>query len=398
MLTYNYRFRASQPTGFYKRPKRGTGMVRKAFKLAMSELFADSQVNRESRWPILSKLTGASLVLHAALLTSLLYVPGVRDAFNIAALLANAGYVDRAYLKTEVGEDVQMLTLADDKFRYPPGYFATEEQLQAALALTTASVPQLTLTPNLRRQIPIPTPTPEASPSPSPEESPAATTNANVVATSKAADPKTPEDAEQELNKIAAENNVVRPNENDINTRPLKDWLARANALRDKGQLDLNSEIEITIAASLNTDCTLTNPNVIQRSGDARLIDVAKDMVSAIGDSGMLSFLRDPSKVKDPTKLSCDAMPLQVTLKLDQDNIAAKVESQADTPERAVQMAKGYNTLLAVGQFAKRGHDEEVLYRNTKVTSEGKQILVNFSMPRPTASEMLKKQLPPSGL
>lgn len=366
----------------------------------MSELFAESLINREPRWPILSKLTGASLVLHAALLASLVYVPGLRDAFNIAELLASTSYSDRDYSKTEVGEDVRMLTLAGDKFRYPPGYFATAEQLQA-MALTTPSIPQMTFTPDRVREIPMPTPTPEPSPSVSPEASPAATLptmDAKVAANSKAEDPKTPEEAEQQLNKIAAENNVVRPNENDINTRPLKDWLARANALRDKGQLDLSSEIEITIAASLNTDCKLTNPSVIQKTGDSRLIDVAKDMVSAIGDSGMLSFLRDPRKVTDPTKLSCDEMPLQVTIKLDQNDIAAKVESQADSPERAVQMAKGYNTLLAVGEFAKRGHDEEVLYRNTKVTSEGKQILVNFSMPRPTASEMLKKQLPPSGL
>jgi hypothetical protein len=367
----------------------------------MSELFADSQINREPRWPTLLRLTGASLVLHAALLASLVYVPGLRDAFNIAALIANAEYVDRAYSKTEVGEEAQMLTLAQDKFHYPPGYFATEEQLRA-LAPPTPSAPQMTFTPNRFRHLPMaiptPIPTPEPSPSVSAEASPAGKSDAKVAADSKAADPKTPEEAEQELNKIAAENNVVRPNENDINTRPLKDWLARANALRDKGQLDLSSEIEITIAASLDTDCKLTNPTVIQKTGDVRLIDVAKEMVSAIGDSGMLSFLRDPSKVKDPTKLSCDAMPLQVTIKLDQNDIAAKVETQADSPERAVQMAKGYNTLLAVGEFAKRGQDEELLYRNTKVTSEGKQILVNFSMPRPTASEMLKKQLPPSGL
>lgn len=379
-------------------------MVRKAFKVAMSELFENSQVNREPRWPILLRLTTASLVLHAALLTSLLYVPGLREAFNIAGLLANTGYVDRPYTRTEVDEDVQLLTLAHDKFRYPPGYFATEEQLKA-LAVPTPSIPQMIFTPAPVTQLPAPTPTAEAWPSLSPEASPEAKTDVEVVANSKAedpktpaADPKTPEEAEKELNKIAAENNVIRPNENDVNTRPLKDWLSRANALRDKGQLDLSSEIEITIAASLNTDCKLTNPNVIQKTGDARLIDVAKDMVAAIGDSGMLSFLRDPSKVKDPTKLTCDEMPLQVTIKLDQNDIAAKVETQADSPERAVQMAKGYNTLLAVGEFAKRGHDEEILYRNTKVTSEGKQILVNFSMPRPTASEMLKKQLPPSGL
>ncbi|MGH9962029.1 MAG: hypothetical protein ACREBC_33690, partial [Pyrinomonadaceae bacterium] len=185
----------------------------------MSELFADSQIYREPRWPILSKLTGASLVLHAVLLASLVYVPGLRDAFNIAALLSNTDYVDRAYSKTEVG-DVQMLTLAHDRFRYPPGYFATEEQLQA-LAVPTPSIPRI-ITQNWAREIPSPTPTPEASPSPVPEASPAATTDAKVAADSKAADPKTPEEAERELNRIAAENNVVRPNETEINVRPLK--------------------------------------------------------------------------------------------------------------------------------------------------------------------------------
>ena len=365
----------------------------------MSELFADSQINRDPRWPILSKLTGASLVLHAALLASLVYVPALRDAFNIAALLANTGYVDHGYSKTEVSDSAQILTLASDRFHYPPGYFATEEQLRAlALPTPTPWVPQMTFAQNRIRQIEAPTPTPEASPSLSPEDSPAATTDAKVAATPKAGDQKAAEEAEQELNKIAAENNVVRPSENEINVRPLKDWLGRANALRDKGQLDLSSEIEITIAANLGTDCKLTEASVIQKTGDARLIDVAKDMVSAIGDSGLLSFLRDPSKAKDLTKLSCDAMPLQVTIRLDQNEIAAKVETQADSPERAVQMAKGYNMLLLGGAIAKRGHDEEVLYRNTNVTSEGKQILVNFSMPRQTASEMLKKQLPPAGL
>jgi hypothetical protein len=308
--------------------------------------------------------------------------------------------VDRPYSKTEIGEDVQMLTLARDKFRYPPGYFATESELQA-LSQTAPVMPQMTFTPSQfkREPEPTPSPTPEASPSESPSASPAPTApTANAtVADSKTIEPKTPEEAEEQLNKIAAENSVVRPNENDINTRPLKDWLARANALRDKGQLDLDSAIEITIAANLNPDCKLTEAQVIQKTGDGRLTDVAKDLVSAIGDSAMLSFLRDPRKATDPTKLSCDAMPLQVSIKLDQNEIVAKVESQADSPERAVQMAKGYNTLLAVGEFAKRGKDEEILYRNTKVTSEGKQILVNFSMPRTTASEILKKQLPPSG-
>src|SRR6185503_2591125 len=363
----------------------------------MAELFANSEINREPRWQILSKLAVGSLALHAALLASLIYVPAVRDTFNIAALLSDTGFVDRAYTKTEIGDDVQLLEMTP-KFHYPEGYFATETQLQLAQALQANPAPP-PFPVDLRPQsTPVPSPSPEPSPSPvaspgvSPEASPANTTAENT----KPETPKTPEQAEAELNKIATENSVTRPNENEINTRPLKDWLARANAMRDRGELDLTSEVEITIAAKLNTDCKLSDATVIQKAGDARLTDVAKDMVAAIGDSGMLSFLRDPQKVKDPGAPGCDEIPLQLTMKLDKAEISARVESQADSPERAAQMAKGYNGLLTVGQFAKQGRDEEQVYKNTRVTSEGKQIIVSFTMPRQTASEMLKKQLPPS--
>ncbi len=367
----------------------------------MSELFSESLVNREPRWPLLLKLALGSLVLHTAVLASMIYVPGIRDTFNLAALMAGTSYVDKAYTKTEIGEDVKMLELPSAKFHYPEGYFATPTELTLAAALQGTTPPPITFTPSkpivVPTPIPFPTPDVAPSPSPSPKASPGASPSASPVEAAKAADPKTPDQAEKELDKVAAENGVLRPSENEVNTRPLKDWLARANAMRDKGELDLTSAIEITIVANLNPECRLADATVVQKTGDARLTDVARDMVSAVGDSGMLSFLRDPKKVTDLNKLRCDEMPLQLTIKLDQNEINAKVETQADTAERAVEMAKGYNGLLLLGQFAKRGKDEEVLYRNTRVTADGKQILVNFSMPRQSASEMLKKQLAPSG-
>ena len=363
----------------------------------MAELFANVEINREPRWQILSKLAAASLALHVTALACLIYVPAVRDTFNIAALLSDTGYVDKAYSKTDIGEDVTMLQLPAAKFRYPDGYFATETELQLAQALqASAAAPPVTVD---LRPIFTPTPTPEASPTveASPSAAPTGSPAATTAEASKAETPKTPEEAEAELNKIAADNSVVRPSENEINTRPLKDWLARADAMRNKGELDLTAAVEITIAAKLSPECRLVEANVVQKTGDARLVDVAKEMVGAIGDSGMLSFLRDPKKVKDPKVFNCDPMPLQLTIKLDQSEISALVETEADSPERASEMASGYNGLLTVGQFARRGKDEEVLYRNTKVTSEDKRILVNFSMPRQTASEMLKKQLTKAG-
>ena len=361
----------------------------------MAELFAESLINREPRWPVLLRLTGASLVLHIATLAVLLYVPGVRDAFDIAAMLANAGYVDKAYDKTEINENVRMLALAD-RFRYPPGYFAADLPVTSP---TPVQFPAIKIGRGKPESTPIPTPEPSPEPSVEPSPSPIATPvpSATVAENTTGADAKKREEVEQQLEKIATENSVTRPNENEINTRPLKDWLARANAMRDRGELDLNSEVEITIAAKLNSDCKLSDASVIQKAGDARLTDVAKDMVAAIGDSGMLLFLRDPQKVKEPGAAGCDEIPLQLTMKLDKAEISARVESQADSPERAAQMAKGYNGLLTVGQLVKQGRDEEAVYKNTRVTAEGKQIIVSYTMPRQTASEMLKKQLPPSG-
>ena len=362
----------------------------------MQEIFQHFEINRQPRWPILSRLILLSLALHVAAAASVLYVPGVRDSLNIAALLSRTRYVDRAYQKTAVGEDVQMIQLA--KFHYPPGYFASEATSPVAQAPVVDSFSPRVIA-QARNQVepsPTPTPTPEPSPSPSPvpSVSPEAATVANANTNEPKKDLNDTDKVEKELDKIATDNSVVRPSESEVNTRPLKDWLKRANDLKEKGQLDLSSSVEITIAANLSTQCKLIDPKVIQKSGDVRLVDVAKDMVSAIGDSGMLSFLRDPKKVADVNELRCDEIPLEMTIKLDQNEIAAKVESQADSPARAEEMAKGYSGLLAIGQLLKRGRDEELLYKSTKVTSEDKRILVNFSMPRQAASEMLKRQLP----
>lgn len=368
----------------------------------MPELFKNFEVNRVPRWPLVSKLAAGSLLLHATAIACVLYVPGVRDSLNIAALLSRTSYVDRPYTKTEIGEDVRMVELAE-KFHYPAGYFATQDAMAANLtpAIDPFAPKIISEARNekpfeLPASRPSPSPTPQPSPASSPAPTPSASPGKTTEVASETEDEKTKDTAkvDQDLNKIAEENNVVRPSDNEVNTRPLKDWLARANGLKEKGELDLSSKVEITIAANLTSGCKLADAKVIQKSGDTRLLDVARDMVSAIGDSGMLSFLRDPKKVTDPNELKCDEFPLQLTIKLDQNEISAQVQSQAESPARAAEMAKGYSGLLAVGQFLKRGRDEEMLYKSTKVTAEGEKILVNFSMPRLTASEMLKKQLP----
>ncbi|HEV7396468.1 MAG TPA: hypothetical protein VGN86_08155 [Pyrinomonadaceae bacterium] len=353
----------------------------------MSELFSRFEVNKESRARLLLALLAGSVMLHVAFAATVLYVPRVRDALNIAVLAGQTNYVDKAYRKTTVGEDIQMVEVA--KFRYPDGYFATD--LTAAVVPTPDPMaPKIisTYTPPNVEAGPSPTPSPQPSPSGVP-------TNGDAVAKASPgmqAGGDVKAGASPEVS--PGDDEVLGINETEFNKRPLKDWLAKANDLKEKGTINLDAVVEMSVDARLTEDCKLEEPKVVQKSGDQQMINLAKELAAAIGDSRMLLFLKDPEKVQKTQKgLRCDPMPLRFNVKLDQTDFNATVETEADTPERATQLSGVYNWALAGGALNKKGRDEEIIFKNTKVTAEGKQIVVHFKLPRNTASEMLKKQL-----
>jgi hypothetical protein len=367
----------------------------------VTELFANFEIDREPRWPILARLAAGSLVLHLLFIASVFYVPSVRDTLNIASIFSGAQYVDEDYDKTTIGDQATVLDLAQEKFQYPEGYFstgATDPALDpfAAQVIEEASAAP-TPVPQLPTPTPTPTPTPQPSPSPSvtptpqPGASPAASPALPNGKTGEAVanTPKSTDDVNKDLNKIAADNSIVRPDEGAINKKPLKDWLARANQMKVKGELDLSGVIELVIEAELDPSGKLHNPKVVQKTGDPKLIELTKEFVAALSDSNALYFLKDP-KFPEDTKL------LRLTVKMDAAEVVARVETEAKTAERAEELATGYNALLLGGRIIRSGKDEEVLYKNTKISANGKQVIVNFKMPRAEAGAMLSKQVPAS--
>jgi len=366
----------------------------------MSELFANYEVNRQPRWKILFSLLAGSGVMHLAVAASVLYVPTLRDAFNIAVLASRSGYVDKAYSKTIIGDDVRLVQVGG-KFQYPPGYFASASAIAGMLG--TAGVPD-PLAPKIISQAgsikpedaASPNPSPNAHGSPAPGTSPTPLKEPSPLVADGKALPKDPSEIDKRMDQIAKDNNVVRPDEDEINKRPLTDWLKKANDRKEKNELNLTKVVEIKIDAQLRQDCKLSEAAVVQKSGDERLTDLAKEMAAAISDSNMLSFLKDPEKHKGESIVPCEAGPLSLAVRLDEGEVTAQVESQADSPARAAQLARAYNGLLFVGQMAKQGKDEEEIYKHTKVTADGKQIVVRFKMPRQAAAEMLTKQLKPA--
>ena len=199
----------------------------------------------------------------------------------------------------------------------------------------------------------------------------------------------TPEEAQKQLEKTAEENKLPLPTENEINRKPLKDLAAHVNDLKKQGKLDLNKPFKIVIQGELDEKGKIINAELIEKEGDDILQDLFKRMVGALNDSGLLIFLQPVSQDNPGAKV-------KITVQQGEQEVLASVESEASSPENAAKLARGFNGLLLIGAKAREGKDEAELMKNsTATTLDGKKIVVNFSMPRQSVIDMLKKQMEP---
>ena len=334
-------------------------------------LLENFEVNREPFWPRISWLIAGSGVWHLVLVACVIMIPAVRDALSLAIMFQGAGFVDKAYKKTQIEDegDITEITLA--KFHYPEGYFAMDQTgMPIEQFPTPAPFTPAPFTPSQVNPVSTPTPFPIATPSP------AIAAQVTPTPTPSAEDQKAIEKAEEELDRAAAENGVRRPKE--INTRPFKDLLANAKKMKDDGKLKLTGQIELTVESDLEPDGKLKNAHVTDKRGDKILEAVALDFVAALSDSGVLDFLEGTKH-------------LRLVAKIDDNNVEVTAATEVDSESRARQMEKGYSLLIVGGRIAKRGKDEEVYYNHTQVTSQGKEVSVKFAMPRAEMGELLSK-------
>ena len=361
----------------------------------MPELFAHFEVNRSPRWPVVSKLLAGSLALHVMFVGSVLYIPGVRAAFNIASLVADTTFVDKDYERTEIGDDVQLVSLAGDKFRYPDGYFATEAQLLAAAAPTPLPFLAQALKPAAVQPEFNPSPFPSASPIETPSSTPGTVASSSPGTAQAKGSPSptgspamTVEEAQTELDETAAKNNIDLPKENEINKKAMRDFATYALDLKKQGKLDLNQPFEIVIEAELDENGKLKNPKFTKKAGDANLVDLFGRMIAALNDSGFLSYLKEINRDNPQSKVV-------FTIKQGETEVLATVESETASEDSARLLAPVFNKIISAGAGSRKGKDEEVLLKNTSAESKGKSIVFNFTMPRQAVVDLIKKQLEP---
>jgi hypothetical protein len=333
----------------------------------------------EREWgPPLLRLLGGSVVAHAVLIAAIVYVPVVRDAFNVAGALAGFRVVSENYEKTRVEyERATVINLAAQQLYYPAGY------LQDPTMMPPPDAPQFiasvapTPLPRVRR--PRPTPSPSPSPSASPAEAAAGNAEGEQASASPSpspAEPQSVEEAKKLAKEAGAEEFPV------INTKPFEDLLKQGKQMKETGEIDLSGTLEMTVEADRQEDGRLANVKVQPgaTSSNPKLVGLATDFIAALSDSKVLAALKGTKH-------------LILKVKLDDKQVDVRVASDMASSDEASRMANGYGMLLFIGRQSKKGKDEEKIFESVKIANEASQIILTFNMPRKEAGDLLSKLL-----
>src|SRR5256714_2245630 len=354
-------------------------------------LFDHFEVNREPFWPRIVWLVAGSGAWHLVILALIMMIPPVRDAFSITAMFRDAGFVDHPYTRTEI-EDADILDYSAEKFHYPEGYWAMDQQGMPPL-------PQFPVTPGFTPASVSPALNPSQTPSVTPTVTPtpavliAGNNGDGKAAAGKGTEPKpsptaTPDKsvelAQKELEAASKKTGIDLPQEGDINKAPFKDLAAYATTLKDAGKLDFNKSFEVSIDTSLNSDGKLVKANVSRKAGDDTLIDLGKRLVEAMNESGVLFYLKKINEDKPGTKVI-------FTIKQEGNDVVATVESEASSADSANKLSRGFGLMLLAGAASRKGHDEEILMKSTKVSADNDKVVFKLTMAHKDIVEIVKK-------
>ena len=175
-----------------------------------------------------------------------------------------------------------------------------------------------------------------------------------------------------------------------INKKPFEELGDNINTQLAKNEIDLNAHFDVLMEGIIKPDGTFDRDKsrFLGSKGDEQMINVAKDAIQAIGDSGFLAYLKNEG---------VDRIRLRMTQ--DDKQITISLVSEQKTPEAANKSASGLNGAISFiktldsNGFKKLDDNSKTLINNTKVTSQGKNFVLNFEIPKPQAQELIKKTL-----
>lgn len=344
----------------------------------------------------------------------------VLDTVYVGALLfgTDREFVDAAYDPTDLGD--AEITFVDvsgvaPPLDYPEGYFqiANPVEYRAMLDVANNTLPEGFIAPG----IPITTPStggslfdttpniPKQNPTiidgnlPTFGDSGAAYNPTTRKGRTKKP-PVTPADTEAKTDDGKPADKTTEPKVDptapltdvEINKRPFVDLSTYINELLDKNQVKLETPFLIDATGKIGKDGKL-DPKSFRytkaESTDPRMIELIKEAIEAMNDSGYLQYL---SMLEGKT--------LTFRVQQDDQNVTALIESQFENDLRPKTISTLLNAFIGEKKKAKEApeasqndKDDLVLLQNATATPAGKKLVLSFTIPKGDLQQMVQRKL-----
>lgn len=163
--------------------------------------------------------------------------------------------------------------------------------------------------------------------------------------------------------------------ENKFNQKPLQDLSEFVRRETAAGKLDLTRPFSLEFEGVLNNAngrLDVQKSKFIKTDGDTVMVEIGKNFVEAVGDSGFLNHIKEFGVEK-----------LNLTLVQDDRQISARVITELETPQKAASISSSLNAMVArAAQMKKdetRNLDEErILIGGLQASSDGKALIINL--------------------
>ena len=408
-----------------------------AVKTQEGDLFHNYEVRNWELGPRIYKILAASAILNLAVLgfiaqTDLLTRKGcdspwagrvcqVLDMAYVGTMLfgTEREYVDKEYEKIDLGDsDITFIDASNieprfsypsdyDKYANPEKYAAEQAAAQNPISNYTGSFPDPSTNDLLSKAPELPKPNNDAVIGAIPDSPFSVGDSANTSTVKRGRNRpgvNRPHTDNTNTDQTVAQNDSnTNSNTNtaintdpvaavEINKRPMAELGNTINAIREKGQLNLESEFVVNGIGKLDKTGKLdpkTFRYVKTAGTDEALVNVVKDSIEAINEAGYLAYIKD-----------IIGKELNFTFQQDKENIQAVFQSDLDNDSLAKQRKTSLDLLIAIAKQRKQGEnasaddkDDLVLLDGVKTEAIGKKLVITFVVPKAIAHPMIQRKL-----
>ncbi|MFL6373567.1 MAG: hypothetical protein ACJ73D_02760 [Pyrinomonadaceae bacterium] len=164
-----------------------------------------------------------------------------------------------------------------------------------------------------------------------------------------------------------------------INEQPLRDFSKQVKDQIDNKQVDVTKPFSLEMAAVIRDDGRLDKnaSKFTSESGDPKMVQVAKDAIMAMGESGYFGYLQQAG-ISQAT----------LTVSQTQQIFTGNVHSSQNRFQAAL-MTSGINTMLSIGRSQKMDANEKLIIDNTRASHDGGNIDINCTLPAADFQRMI---------